>query len=238
MQEAHLAIEGADKVKMWLDGQQAKMKVDGWWVDKSIKTIPLPCITEGTHTIEFEYDYSMLTNLERIYILGSFGVDVRGRTTSIVPLDLSTIEWGDITRQNLPFYTGNITYHCTFTSLGNTPQAIRVARYAGPAVSVDVDGSRAALLVHEPYAFELGNLSKGAHTVDFTCYGDRHNAFGAVHLVPNKTNWLNADTWRSDYDWWSEEYVLGEIGILNAPRVEEPGLEVPKQVRRGLMLHV
>ncbi|OXG79716.1 glycoside hydrolase family 2 [Cryptococcus neoformans var. grubii Br795] len=238
VQGAHLAIESADKVKMWLDGQEAKMKVDGWWVDKSIKTIPLPYITKGIHMIELEYDYGMLTNLERIYILGSFGVDVRGRTTSIVPLDLSTVEWGDITRQNLPFYTGNITYHCTFTSLCNAPQAIRVARYAGPAVSVDVDGSRAALLVHEPYAFELGTLPKGEHTIDFTCYGDRHNAFGAVHLVPNKTNWLNADTWRSDYDWWSEEYVLGEIGILNAPRIEEPGLEVPKQVRRGLMLHV
>lgn len=85
-----------------------------------------------------------------------------------------------------------------------------------PAVTVDVDGFRAALLVQESYSFELGILPWDEHTIDFTCYADRHNVFGSVNLVTSKTNWPNADTWRSDYDWWSDDYdVLGEIGILN-----------------------
>lgn len=64
-----------------------------------------------------------------------------------------------------------------------------------PAVTVDVDGFGAALLVHdEPYSFELGIRPRDEHTIDFTCYGDRHNAFGAVNPVTNKTNWFNADT--------------------------------------------
>lgn len=42
-----------------------------------------------------------------------------------------------------------------------------------PAVTVDVDGFCAALLVHdEPYSFELGILPRDEHTIDFTCYGD------------------------------------------------------------------
>ncbi|WRT67480.1 uncharacterized protein IL334_004452 [Kwoniella shivajii] len=236
--DSTLAIESPHKVKAFLDGKHFDLTPGGWWVDKSIKTVPFPEISEGSHALELEYDYGMLTNLERVYLLGQFGVNVRGRKSTIVPLDLKDVEFGDITRQSLPFYSGNLTYHTTFISDGQTPLALRVAHFAGPAVSVDVDGQRSALLVHEPYAVELGTLPNGSHKVDFTCYGNRHNSFGAVHLVPGKTNWLNADSWRSDYDWWSEEYVLGQIGILNAPRVEVPGLEVPKQVRRGLTLHV
>ncbi|WWD16248.1 hypothetical protein CI109_100674 [Kwoniella shandongensis] len=236
---SQLAIESPDKVKAQLDGKAVEIKPTGWWVDKSIKTVDLPPISKGAHQLELEYDYGMLTNLERVYVLGDFGVEVRGRKASIVPLNLNTVEWGDITRQNLPFYSGNITYHCSFETKGEDPLAVRVAHFAGPAVSVDVDGSRSALLVHEPYAFELDKgIKSGKHSIAFTCYGNRHNAFGAVHLVPNKTDWLNADSWRSDYDWWSEEYVLGQVGILNAPRVEVPGSEVPKQTRRGLTLHV
>ncbi|KAK8869493.1 hypothetical protein IAR55_000058 [Kwoniella newhampshirensis] len=239
VESSQLAIESPDKVKAFLDGQAIELNSTGWWVDKSIKTVDLPSIGQGQHHLELEYDYGMLTNLERVYVLGDFGVEVRGRRASIVPLDLDTLEWGDVTRQSLPFYSGNITYHCTFDSKSDRePLAIRVAYFAGPAVSIDVDGTRATLLVHEPYAFELGKVSQGTHRIDFTCYGNRHNAFGAIHLVPNKTDWLNADSWRSDYDWWSEEYVLGQVGILNAPRVEVPGLEVPKQTRRGLTLHV
>ncbi|WVQ82458.1 hypothetical protein IAT38_004587 [Cryptococcus sp. DSM 104549] len=235
--QSQLAIESPEKVKAWLDGKVVELKPKGWWVDKAIKTVELPAFGEGKHTLELEYGYGMLTNLERVYVVGDFGVDVRGRTAKIVPLDIDELEWGDITRQRLPFYSGNITYHTTLLSPGETPLAVRAAHFAGPAASVSVDGTQAGLLVHEPYAIELGELSKGEHAVDFTCFGNRHNAFGAIHLVPDKTNWLNADTWRSDYDWWSEEYVLGRVGILNAPRVEVPGREVPKQVRRGMMLH-
>ncbi|OCF32064.1 glycoside hydrolase family 2 [Kwoniella heveanensis BCC8398] len=238
VENASLAIESPDKVKALLDGQPLDLKSSGWWVDKAIKTVPLPSITKGQHTLELEYDYGMLTALERVYVLGGFGVDVRGRTATIVPLDLGDIEFGDVTRQSLPFYSGNLTYHTTLHSDGKTPLALRVAHFAGPAVSIDLNAKRVGLLVHEPYATELGVLPAGEHRVDFTVYGNRHNSFGAIHLVANKTNWLNADSWRSDFDWWSEEYVLGQVGILNAPRVEVPGTEVPTIVRRGLTLHV
>ncbi|WWC89676.1 uncharacterized protein L201_004601 [Kwoniella dendrophila CBS 6074] len=248
VEESKLAIESPDKVKAYLDGQSIDLTPSGWWVDKSIKTIPFPSFTKGKHTLELEYEYGMLTNLERVYVLGDFGVDVRGRTSCIVPLNLDEIEFGDLTRQNLPFYSGNVTYHCSIPSKyinqnenQNEVLAIRVANFAGSAVSVDLNKERKALLIHEPYAFELGKLDhkeKDYCKLDFKCYGNRFNSFGQLHLVPNKTNWLNADSWRSDYDWWSEEYNFSKFGILNSPRVQLPGEEVFSIVRRGLTLHV
>lgn len=234
---AKLAIEAPASVRITLDGEHVPSFSDGWYVDRDIHTIPLPALTTGSHALELEYAYGPLTNLERVYVLGDIGVNVRGRTAQIVPA--RALEWGDITRQGLPFYTGNVTYHCAFMSDGSTPLAIKVAHYAGPVVAIAVDGERPAggLLIHEPRTCALGILPAGEHQVDVTVYGDRHNAFGQIHLVPGKTNWLGADSWRSDFDWWSEEYVLEPIGVLNAPRVCVPGLEVPKQTRRGLAPH-
>jgi hypothetical protein len=233
VQTPMLAIERPSEVKIMLDGEVVPSDIQGWWVDRDIKTVKLPCIEKGTHQVELEYEYGPLTNLERVYILGDFGVCVRGRTAKLVQLDLAQVEWGDITHQGLPFYTGNVTYHCSLDIDDDDATAIRVAHFAGPTVAIDVDGKRAGLLINEPRALRLGKLCMGRHSVDLTCYGNRHNAFGAIHLVPDKTNWLGADTWRSDFDWWSEEYVLGPIGILNAPRVEKPGREVPRQIRKG-----
>lgn len=236
---AKLAIELPHTVKIVLDDNPLEGRPDGWWVDKDIQTIPLPPIEAGVHSLSLEYQYGPLTALERVYILGDFGVECTGRKTKLVAAKLEEMEFGDITRQRLPFYTGNLTYHCTFEAPGDKEVVLRVANFAGPTVSIDLDGKRVGLLVHEPYACHVGALTAGEHSVDFTCFGDRYNAFGALHLVEGKTDWLNADSWRSDFDWWSEEYVLGKIGILNAPRVETPGSEVPKQRRVGLhkLLH-
>lgn len=234
---AMLAIESPHKVVIRWDGQLIGTDANGWWVDMDIKTVPLPPVTAGKHVLELQYEYQALTNLERVYILGNFGVRVHGRTARMVPLNMDTIEWGDVVSQDLPFYTGNITYHCTARLTDDLETALRVAHFSGPAVSVDIDGTRAGLLIHEPFAIYLGKLPQGEHQIDFTCYGNRYNAFGALHLVPGKTNWLGADSWRSDFDWWNPEYQFKPIGILTAPKVEKPGREVPKQVRRGLAAH-
>lgn len=234
MDEASLAIESPQKVSVSLDGVDVSSSPTGWWVDHDIKTLTLPRITKGNHVLQLEYQYNQLTNLERVYILGDFGVAVRGRSARIVPLDLEHLEWGDIVHQGLPFYTGNVNYRCSLQVSGAEPIAIRVSHYSGTTVAVDLDGKRAGLLIHEPRTLELGVLAQGEHKVDLTLFGNRYNAFGALHLVPGKTDWLGADTWRSDFDWWSEEYCLEKAGILNAPKVMIPGREIPRQIRKGI----
>ena len=230
---AYLGIEDYDQIEIILDGVKVANERAGWWVDNDISKVPLPTIVPGKHTVELVYQYGRLTNLERIYILGDFGVKLRGKTAKIVSLNLNEMEWGDITRQELPFYTGNITYHCYFTPATFSEETVlRVAHFASPCIAVDIDGSRAGLIIHQPRGINLGVLRHREYIVAFTCFGNRYNAFGALHLVPNMTNWLGGDTWRSEGDWWSEEYVLGPVGILNCPRVMKPGREKSSLPRR------
>ena len=46
---------------------------------------------------------------------------------------------GDWTMQGLPFYAGNVTYHCAITGDGSKT-AIEVPKFKCPLLSVDLDG--------------------------------------------------------------------------------------------------
>jgi hypothetical protein len=233
-----LALEDAESILIEVNG----VKVDqtlrkSWWVDESIKTVPLPIgsIRKGSNEIKLSMDFHLLTNLERVYLLGSFAVDVRGRECKLQPLDLGTIRFGDYTRQGLPFYAGNITYQTTITvpeptgdgsNSTKNPIVLEVPRFHAPVVVVSLDGKRVGLVAFEPHLLYLGELDPGPHQVDIESFGNRHNAFGAVHLPNGVTKWYGPNSQRGECLWWSGEYNLVPMGVLQAPRVKIKGKQV------------
>ena len=82
------------------------------------------------------------------------------------------------------------------------------------------DGKEAGNIVTSPYRLSLGNLKKGEHKIDLTVYGNRVNAFGAVHNCDPMTEWFGPDVWRSEDDRWSYEYQLKPTGVLISPIVD------------------
>ena len=183
-----LAIEDAERVKLTWNGQEVESEVDGWYVDKSIKTVKLPALVIGENVLEAVIPFGKRTNVEWAYILGDFGVEVNGRYVRIVPVR-EKIAFGDITRQGLPFYGGNITYHMPVDTKGGT-LTIRSNSYKGAMQAVRVDGKEEIPLIYPPYQAELGVLEAGKHIVDITLYGHRRNSFGPVHLNNLKATWI------------------------------------------------
>lgn len=236
-----LALEGRDNTVIRLDGKPVNRPSDGWWVDKSITTVPLVIGTaqlgSGVHTLELDISFGLLTNVERIYLLGEFGVDVRGSEARITgPLDLASVRFGDWTRQGLPFYAGSMVYHCTFDLPPKHPGhiAIEAPEYAGPLVTAALDGASDTkpLYLHPAYAY-FGDVRPGTHSVVFTAYGNRENAFGTLHLPSGKTKWHGPNAWRYEHDWWCDEYNVKPMGLLQAPKVKVRGKEDVVQVRRS-----
>lgn len=112
---AHLAMEDAESILVRFDGNEVQSTADGCWVDEAIKTIKLQTFSQGGHFMELEYSFGILTNIERVYILGRFGVQLSGKSITITSLDLGKVTWGDYTRQGLSFYVGNVFYSCKVT---------------------------------------------------------------------------------------------------------------------------
>ncbi|MBQ2704184.1 MAG: hypothetical protein IJF58_01395 [Clostridia bacterium] len=211
-----LALEDADIAKIWINGKQITAKPDGWFVDKSIGTVPIGALQKGENIIEAELPFGKRTNVEWCYLLGDFGVTVQGEHRRIVAKP-EKLGFDDIVRQGLAHYTGNVTYKIPVKTKSGALK-ITVPHYVGAAVKVAVDQSEAAV-IYPPYNCTVP-VSEGEHILTLTLLGNRFNAFGHLHAGDQSERWIGPNIWRTS-DNWTESYRLRPLGIMTAPIIEQ-----------------
>jgi hypothetical protein len=232
---AQIAVELQDGMEFYLDGEDVPVQPSGWWVDEDISLLDVQqMITPGKHILDVIVPFGLLTNLERMYLLGQFAVRVRGKACYLEPLDTSAIAFGDWTRQGLPFYAGNVTYICPFTTGNSTAKhtVVHVPHFSGPVLAVHLDGQRKGVIALQPNTVDLGTLEPGrTYELQITCYGNRENAFGTLHMPDGVSRWFAPNAWRTEHDWWMEGYNVKPMGILDNPRLKIQGKETWKVPR-------
>lgn len=211
-----LALEDAEKVTVHFNGDIIPSVVTGYFTDESIKTVNLPDIKKGINTLVLDLPFGKRTNVEWCYILGDFGVRVCG-CESIVTSRQQKLGFGDVTPQGLPFYGANITYVTELDMPQDGAVKVHASNYRGSLIGVSLDGVRVGSIVLPPYDCVIENVAKGKHTLELTVYGNRHNSFGALHIVNEAERWFGPGVWRTSGDNWSYEYKLKRFGILKSP---------------------
>lgn len=230
-----LALEQPETSRIFLDGKEIPFADLGFWTDKCLRRTRLGDLAAGTHELIISREYTERTNVERAYLLGDFGVSVRG-DECIVTAPVRTLHWGDIAPQGLPFYGGNITYHTEFTldsdlyhaalhfpvrqdvafSCYMNAREIDFCAFRGTLVSAVLDGAEAGDIAFAPFTLDIGVLKAGVHKLDLKLYGNRQNAFGACHLA-NRIEWTGPYAWRTEGDLFSYDYLLAPLGIMRSP---------------------
>ena len=214
---AALALEHADICTVMLNGKQAKRSA-GWYVDKCIGMHALPAIEPGINELIVTVPYGKKINLEAMYLLGQFGVNVQGVHCTLTELP-KTIAFGDITHQGFPFYGGNLTYHLK-TSLASGKYEIKISAYRAHLLRVIVDGDDKGVLAYAPYRLSFEIAEDGKHTIDVKTFGCRVNTFGQVHHAGGKyLRWWGPNTWRTTNEEWTYEYSLWSQGVLKSPEL-------------------
>jgi hypothetical protein len=173
-----LAMENAAVTKVTLNGEEAG-PVQGWYVDKCIGKVKLPGIKTGRNILELAIPYGRKVDVESVYLLGDFGVRVAG-TYCTLTSPVRTLGFGDITRQGLPFYGGNITYQLEAESRKGE-LTIAATCYAGHLLKVKVDGKEEGVIVYSPYELKVTGLKDGLHKIELIYFGSRINTFGELH---------------------------------------------------------
>ncbi len=222
---ALLAMEKPEEAAVSLNGEAVSGTVTGYFVDRCIKTVPLPVIQPGTNVIEITVPFGEKTDIEDCYLLGDFGVRIQG-TKKILTAPQKQLGFGDITGQGLPFYTGNILYHLTVDAPTGS-FTIRVPQYRGGLTEVLVDGESKGEIVFSPYALNV-KTAPGEHEVAVRLYGTRQNGFAQLHHTQGVYFYQSPNSWRSAGDLWTYEYQLKPAGILKSPelygaRILDPG---------------
>ncbi len=211
---ARLVTERLAESKIRINGEDIAPVPEGWYVDKALETVTIPKLCKGENIIEITLPFGVSVNTEWCYIIGDFGVDVRGRSTRIIPLP-EKLAFGDITHQGFPFYGGNITYKVRVKSESGR-LSVMTPQYVGALVTLNSDKG----IIYPPYTAEI-ETERGESTLDITLFGNRQNSFGHVHNADRNYYWLGPPSWRTEGTFWSYEYVLRPLGILTTPIIEE-----------------
>jgi len=207
---ASLALENICESKVTFDGTPVEMHATGYYTDKAIATIALPPFEAGTHTLVIELSFTKETSIEWFYLLGDFGVTTEG-IHGLLCAPVRTLSFGDWTTQGLPFYGGNVTYHCKATADGT---AIQIPQFKATTINVHSQGATQAIY-RPPYMAAM--TIKAGTPVDITLFGHRANAFGPVHLAEPGMRWLGPGSYRTGRHMFSPEYKLHPLGLLSAP---------------------
>jgi len=212
---AKLALETPEQAEIKLNGETVLYEDAGWYVDRAIRIIPLPEIRQGRNVLEITVPIGRRTNLEAFYLLGDFGVRVSG-TKKTITEPVRKLGFSDITRQGLPFYTGNLLYRFRVRSEGDF--TVRVPRYRGGLIKVFVDGEDRGNIAFSPYMLKI-KAEPGEHEVAIRLYGTRQNGFAQLHHTPGIYFYQSPNSWRSAGDLWCYEYQLKPAGILKSPEI-------------------
>lgn len=219
--ELRLAMERPEKVRIWWNGvlcPSGEADIDGWYVDSFIRTLKVPGLKEGRNELLLEVPYGRKTNLENVFLLGDFGVEVCGNK-AVVTDGPERLVFGDITRQKLPFYGGSVTYSMHFILEAEQEVGIRVPHFKAPVLEVFVDGVSAGLIAFAPHMLAAGRLAPGEHKLEIRAYGNRFNSFGTLHNCNDEFQWYGPDSYRTKGSEWSDEWCLREFGVLGGVEV-------------------
>ena len=214
-----LAMENGEDTQIYLDGMPVENHQTGWYTDHCIHTTELPLLCEGSHCLEVRIPYHSKVNVENLFLLGEFCVEVSGRR-QVLTKGKKTASYTDLTRQGFPFYGGNVTYLIPFDSDGGVVK-VSATMFRAPVLKAAVDGKEVGHIAYAPYELNLGVLPAGAHMLELTVFGNRVNTFGTLHNCNQKEEWFGPNSWRTEGDEWAYEYQLRATGLLKAPVLTE-----------------
>ncbi len=221
-----LALEEPQLFRISLNGEAIAANPEcGWWVDRSLRTVLLDpeLIRPGRNEVVLECAYNENhPGLEIVYLLGDFGVEVRGIQVSL-SAPVRTLRPGDWVEQGLPFYSGNVSYLKKIRpAIGRKERLfVRIPDYRGVAVRILIDGKEAGIRAWEPYEIDITDLARGREEITLTIevIGHRRNSHGPLHLAEKWPAWTGPAQYVSEGKAWQEEYQLVPCGLMAAPEL-------------------
>ncbi|MDD3107963.1 MAG: glycosyl hydrolase [Alistipes sp.] len=219
-------VETPDRFTILVNDRRlpAQDSLCGWFIDNSIKKILLPnkMLRQGENKIQLIANFSRNLDLEAAYLIGNFGVSLKGiqRTLTSLP---ATLKVGDISTQGLPFYSGAVCYQ-----IENLPKPA-----AGERLKVQMDGFDGGCLELSneesrqvcgwaPYELDLTQVAAKGETAQLKVVLTRRNTFGPLHALPARAGAYGPGNWTTE----GESFTMDQYVLLPAGLTQQPNLVV------------
>lgn len=216
----YLGMERPEYFGIKLNGKPIASEAKGWWIDPSVKKIEIPVayLTTGKNDLELSIDFSEDKNLETLYLIGNFGVQLNGSLKTLTRLP-EKMEAGNLTRQGLPFYTGIVTYKMAVPEKFGTDDKLvfSVPGFDAACVKVHSPGYPVKIIAWQPYTADVTkDLQKSSYLlVDVVL--TRRNTYGPLHAVPLRAGFCAPGSFVTTGSNFSMDYQLFPSGLLADP---------------------
>lgn len=212
-EKVHLVVEDLAHIRrVTVNGREISLTSKGKWIDICFDELEIPdeAFQVGENTITLVMDYYKTCGIEAVYLLGSFGVKVKGDRAALTTLP-ETLVLGDITNQGLPFYSGSVIYQVE--GLEGSRVSVTAKEFGGSLVKLL--GDETEVIAFPPYRAEVENL-KGIEVVL-----TRRNTFGPLHENPKRAGAYGPGNFMTAGKNWSEDYLFYEQGLLGEPDIRK-----------------
>lgn len=210
----YVAVEKPDGLTVSCNGV-ALDRDNGYFLDKSIARFELPVslLRKGKNEIELDCLYRNSMELEDIYIIGRFDVNMDRTITA----ETSRLHFGDWTSQGLYHYPGSITYH--FDIDRPLPMGkellLKLGKYQGTLVKIKVNGSRELICIGSAHTQALITpyMKQGKNRLSVEVVGSPRNMFGPFHQTYTGCSRISWEDFRTSGRFYTPEYVLEPYGL-------------------------
>ncbi len=219
-----LMMEAPDAFAITINGTVIPSdSAKGWWIDQCFKLLPLPDgrLVQGENVIEIATGFHEATNLEALYLVGNFGVDLDGKTRTMVARP-ERVGATDLVGQHLPFYSGPVSYTLKAARKPADGERIflTVPDFEGACFKVSAPNHAPIVVGWHPYEADVTEWLKDNDELRIEVVLTRRNLFGPLHQLPRKVAGYGPGNFISDGPGWSDDYVLYPAGLLAAPVLE------------------
>lgn len=215
-------IERSGEFEIYVNGRIIEKRPEGWYLDRSFDKIPIDYLEEGINVITLDCRYRNDMEMEDIYIIGDFGVDL---TTRFIVKEPAVLHMGDWCAQGYPHYCGSIIYKGVYDYAPSDLHAkaiLTLGRHSAVTVEIRINGLTAG---HIPWRAADGLditsfLNEGVNMIEIEVMGSPRNLLGPLHQAAGHKPWTDWSVFRTEGSEFCDEYVLQQYGLMDQVRIE------------------
>jgi len=177
------AVEQPALWQVSINGVAVRNRPGEWWVDRHIGVYDIGRhVVPGGNTLTLvARPMSVRHELERVYVVGQFGLQAQDRGWRLVPPQaLTTGAWKD---QGMPFYSQAVTYSASYALRpGTSKYKVRLGRWRGTVAELRVNGKPAGIIGWQPYELDISEfVQNGSNQIQVVVCGSLKNLLGPHH---------------------------------------------------------
>lgn len=209
----YAVIEKSEKFHVILDGENAEW-TEETFLDHSMNKWKLPQLNAGMHELTIEGFYTHEIELEDIFIIGDFCVDMDRTITA----RKNKIHFGDWTSQGYYHYPGTITYKFMIPPKEKEEHKyfLNMGEFEGTLAVLKVNDKEAACILKDSVKridiTEL--LTESENCIELAVVGSPRNMFGPFHQTYTGCSRISWEDFRTEGRFYTEEYVLQPYGLM------------------------